>query len=250
MSAEDIVSRWLEDVRPGTVRELFEYLPNMLYFAKDAELRLMSGNRAFVQRCGFQSEAELVGKRDHEIFRAELAEKYSQDDRLVIASGKAITGIVELFPNQMGDPEWFVTDKVPLFNRSGEVAGLCGMVRSFKGAQAEIQPYLNLAPVIDYLSENYAEKVSVHELAKMAGLSVRQLERRFSETFQTTPKQYLIKLRVLRACDLLSSTTKPITEIALDVGFYDHSSFSKKFTQMMSLSPREYRGRFRRGKKK
>ena len=111
--------RWVESLQPGGMRGLFEHLPNLLYFAKDAQLRLMAGNRAFVERCGFQDEAEMVGHRDREIFPPELAEKYRQDDRRVIESGESLTGIVELFPNRVGEPEWFITDKIPLHYQTG-----------------------------------------------------------------------------------------------------------------------------------
>lgn len=47
MNHED-VERWTESLRPGTVRDLFEYLPNLMDFAKDSQLRLGAGNRAFV----------------------------------------------------------------------------------------------------------------------------------------------------------------------------------------------------------
>ena len=232
---------WFEDLRPGTSRELFEHLPNMLYFAKNAELELMAGNQAFVQRCGFDDEAELIGRTDREIFPPEMAEKYSQDDRRVIETERALTGIVELFPNRMGEPEWFVTDKVPLYSRDGNVVGLCGMVRSLEGARAEIQPYLDLVPATEHLKEQFREKVSVPKLATLVGMSVRQLERRFRETFKSTPQQYILKLRLLEACELLANSQKPITESALEVGFYDHSSFSRKFSATMGVTPSQYR---------
>lgn len=235
--------KWFETLRPGMARELFEYLPNMLYFAKNLDLELMAGNRAFVLRCGFSSEMEMIGKTDLEIFPVEMAEGFGQHDRQVIETGEALTGIVELFPNRMGDPEWFVTDKIPLFDRDGAVAGLCGMVRSYEGARAEIQPYLDLVPVMEYLKRNYSEKISIPDLAKIAGMSVRQLERRFKETLKTTPQHYVLKLRILEACELLSSSRMAITEIALQVGFYDHSSFSKKFSSMIGVTPRDYRKR-------
>lgn len=244
MSQNGLECEWLESLRPGMVRELFEFLPNLLYFAKDSQLRLMAGNRAFVQRCGFAQEAELIGRTDREIFPIEMAEKFSQDDRRVIETGEALPGIMELFPNRIGEPEWYITDKIPLFDRAGNVAGLCGMVRSYEGARADIQPYLNLAPVTDYLKAHYAEKISVSDLARRAGMSVRQLERRFADTFKTTPQQYILKLRVLEACGLLANSNLPMTEIALNVGFYDQSSFSKKFSSMMGATPRAYRKRF------
>lgn len=213
----------------------------MLYFAKNLKLELMAGNQAFVQRCGFEKESELIGRTDREMFSAELAEKYVQDDRGVIEKGKALIGMVELFPNRMGEPEWFVTDKIPLYTREGEVAGLCGLVRSLEGARAEIQPYLDLVPATDYLKRNFSEKISVSDLAKLVGMSVRQLERRFRETFKTTPQQYILKLRLLEACELLANSQVPITEIALEVGFYDHSSFSRKFSAAIGVTPSQYR---------
>jgi AraC-like DNA-binding protein len=236
--------RWVENLQPGGMGGLFEHLPNLLYFAKDAQLRLMAGNRAFVERCGFRDEAEMVGHWDREIFPPELAEKYRQDDRRVIASGEALTGIVELFPNRVGEPEWFITDKIPLFDREGAVAGLCGTVRSYEGAREELQPYLDLMPVTEYLKAHHAEKVAVGDLAKLAGMSVRHLERRFRETFKTTIRAYVMKLRVLEACELLANSGMLVTEIALRVGFYDHSAFSRKFSELMGVTPRGYRKRF------
>ena len=235
---------WLDGLRPGSVSGLFEFLPNTLYFAKDRELRLMAGNRAFVERCGFEKEEEMVGKTDPEIFNMELAEKYRSDDLKVIESGEPLTNLVELFPNRLGEPEWFITDKIPLFSREGDVEGLCGMVRSYEGTRASLQPYLDLVPVTDYLKQNYAEKVSMPALARKVGMTVRTLERRFKETFKTTPQNYIARLRILAACEFLAETAKPITEIALQVGFYDHSAFSHKFSKIMGSSPKNYRKRF------
>ncbi|BCX50401.1 transcriptional regulator [Haloferula helveola] len=234
---------WLESLRPGGVRALFDTLPGLLYFAKDTEFRIMSGNRAFAQRCGFSTVSEMIGRSDLEIFPLELAEKYREDDRKVMESGEGMIGIVELFPNSIGEPEWFVTDKIPLFTRTGEVAGVCGTVRSYEGARAELQPYLDLLPATDYLKHNYAEKVSMNSLARMVGMSVRQMERRFRAAFKLSPSRYIQRLRILKACDLLVSSNLQVTEIALELGFYDHSAFSKKFSELMGMSPRAYRKR-------
>ena len=235
---------WQESLRPGSVRELFEYLPNLLYFVKDRELRLMGGNRAFVERCGFREESELIGLSDREVFPVELAEKYFQDDLLVIESGEALTGIVEVFPNRLGEPEWFVTDKIPLFNREGEVAGLCGMVRSYEGARAEITPYLEMLPVTEFLKVNYAEKIPIEVLARKVGLSVRQFERKFQKTFNTSPQKYILKFRILKACELLVESRISVTEVALRVGFFDHSALTKHFSAIMGMAPGAYRKRW------
>ncbi|MBK1835510.1 AraC family transcriptional regulator [Roseibacillus ishigakijimensis] len=246
MTKSGIVAEWLDTLRPGTHRELFEHLPHVMYFAKDVDLRLMAGNRSLVLRCGFEKEDDLIGHTDLDFHPIELAEKYAQDDQSILNSGQPMTGIVELFPNDLGELDWYVTDKYPLFSREGKVAGICGLIRSVRGTHKEVQPFMRLSPVTDYLEENFREKVTVAKLAQVAGMSVRQLELQFRDTFKTTPKQYIMKLRILKACELLSQSSLPITEIALEVGFYDHSSFTRKFSEMMNHTPREYRKRFSR----
>ena len=238
---------WQESLRPGSVRELFEYLPNLLYFVKDRDLRLMGGNRAFVERCGYRDEGELIGLSDREVFPVELAEKYFQDDLLVIESGVALTGIVEVFPNRLGEPEWFITDKIPLFDREGKVAGLCGMVRSYEGARAEITPYLEMLPATEFLKGNYADKIPIAGLAKLVGLSIRQFERKFQKTFNTSPQKYILKFRILKACELLVESRLSVTEVALQVGFFDHSAMTKHFTTIMGMPPGAYRKRWKKG---
>lgn len=245
MSLLEKSQKWQESLRPGSVRELFEHLPNLLFFVKDRSLRLMGGNRAFVERCGFQEEKEIIGMSDRELFPVELAEKYYQDDLMVLESGQPLTGLVEVFPNSMGEPEWFVTDKVPLYDRKGRVAGLCGMVRSYDGARAEITPYLEMLPATEYLKENYAEKFSIETLAAKVGLSVRQFERKFRKVFNTSPRKYVLKFRVLRACELLVKTDLSVTEVALQVGFFDHSALTKHFTLVMGMPPGAYRKRWK-----
>ena len=225
------------------MRELFEHLPNTLFFVKDRERSLMAGNQAFVERCGYGSEDEMIGHVDKEIFSEELAAKYGSDDREVVRTGKSLIGMVELFPNQLGDPEWYVTDKVPLYSAAGELAGLCGTVRSYEGAREALQPYLDLVPVIDHLKEHYRESVSISDMAKLAGVSVRVLQRRFQETLKTTPREFTMKLRVHAACELLNKGKASMTDVALQVGFYDHSVFSRQFSRLMGISPSAYRRR-------
>lgn len=238
---------WLRQVRSDGLRQLFEHLPGTLFFAKNTEGQIMLGNRHFVERCGCASEEELIGRTDPEIFPPHMAAKYRADDLEVIRTGKPLLGIVELFPSRHGEAEWFLTDKLPLFDERGRICGVCGIVRSYEGSRRALQPYLDLAPVADYIKAHRAESISVKQLAKMAGLSVRQFERKFFDTFRTTPKHYLMRLRVLLACDELLGTRQSITDIALAAGFCDHSAFARHFRKHMGVSPREYREQNRTG---
>lgn len=236
---------WLRHVRPDSLRQLFEHLPGTLFFAKNAGGEIMCGNRHFVERCGCATEEELIGRTDTEIFPPHMAAKYREDDLAVMRTGRPMLQIVELFPSRQGEPEWFITDKLPLFDEEGGVVGVCGIVRSYEGSRRALQPYLDLAPVADYIKAHSHEPISVRQLARMAGLSVRQFERKFFDTFHTTPKHYLMRLRVLLACDELLETRQSITEIALAAGFCDHSAFARHFRKHMGVSPRQYREKYR-----
>jgi AraC-like DNA-binding protein len=159
----------------------------------------------------------------------------------VITTGRPVLGIIELFPNVLGEPDWCETNKLPLLDHDQRVCGVYGTVRSYEGARAAIQPYLDLAPSADYLKEHYAERLDIGRLARLSGMSVRQFERRFNQTFRMNPRTYLVRMRVAIAAELLRTTTRRATEIALEVGFYDHSDFSRQFRRIMGVAPTVYR---------
>jgi AraC-like DNA-binding protein len=237
----DTQRAWLDGLAPGPLRHLFDHLPGTLFFAKDRQGRLMMGNPAFVKRCGFATEAELVGLTDDWIFPPRLAQKYRRDDQRVMQTRKPLLGLIELFPNADGQPEWFVTDKLPLIGRDEQCVGVCGTVRSYEEQHAAMQPYLELAAVAAHLKREFRQPLDVARLAAMAGLSVRQFERKFRNTFQTTPRAYLMRMRIIHACGLLLRTRLPITEVALQSGFYDHSDFARQFRRQMGLPASSYR---------
>lgn len=246
MNPKDLRTSWEEMLQPGQFRHLFDHLPGTLFFAKDLNFRLIAGNPAFVKRCGFSEEEQIIGLSDSTIFPPRMVEKFRQDDERVMATGKPLLGIIELFPNEDGKPEWFITDKLPLFSKSGEVCGLCGTVRSYEAQRAAMQPYMDLAVVADHLKVHFRDKLDMPLLAKMARMSVRQFERKFRTTFQMSPRDYMVRMRVIEACDLLVRTNQPVTTVALESGFYDHSDFAKQFRRHMGQTASQYR-KARRG---
>ena len=241
MKPKDLRKNWEEMLRPGQFRHLFDHLPGYLFFAKDLNGRLIAGNPAFVKRCGFSEEEQIIGLSDSAIFPPRMVEKFRQDDALVMSTGKPLLSIIELFPNEEGKPEWFITDKLPLYSKSGDVCGLCGTVRSYEAQRAAMQPYMDLAAVADHLKAHFRDKLDIPLLAKMANMSVRQFERKFRATFQMSSRDYMIRMRVIEACDLLVRTDQPVTTVALESGFYDHSDFAKQFRRHMGQTASQYR---------
>ena len=56
-----------------------------------------------------------------------------------------------------------------------------------------------------------------------------------------TPQEYMIRMRVIEACDLLARTNEPVTSVALEAGFYDHSDFARQFRREMGQTASQYR---------
>lgn len=242
MSPLDQGQEWLRSTKgSGEIDRLFEYLPEVLFFAKNKDGVLMRTSGAFAQHLGFQHVEDVVGKTDLEIFPRFMAEKFRTDDLQIMETGQPLLNLLELFPSEHGVAQLHITNKFPLFDREGESCGVCGTIRVYENTQRTIQPYLDIQKAIDYIKKNYAEPLTVPEIAELAGFSVRHLERKFREVFRTTPRAYLLKIRVLRAAELLAKTTQSITEIALETGFYDHSSFTRQFRQHMNQTPHVYR---------
>jgi len=78
-------------------------------------------------------------------------------------------------------------------------------MRDARCAGAVIGPYEDLRAAVDHLARNFAEDISMKELAAMVHLSVSQFERRFRALFQMAPVQYLIQLRIENACRQLET---------------------------------------------
>jgi len=231
---------WLEQIDPRrSTARLFEFMPNALYFVKDRASRIMTGNQAFAERCGCRSAEALYGRQDASLFPSYMVEKFHRDDATVFETGEPLHDLIELFPTREGLPEWFITHKVPLFNRSGEVVGLCGVLQSYERMHDHSKH--PVFQVVEYIRAHYNEALSIPEIAERFGFSQRQLERRFAETFRASPRQFLVRLRILIACEQLRTSETPISDIALDCGFYDHSSFIHHFKRALGVTPLSYR---------
>lgn len=96
------------------------------------------------------------------------------------------------------------------------------------------------ARALAYLEDHYTEEIPLAELARVAGVSPRHLDRVFAQAFHFTPRAYIARLRMARARALLR-TDRPITEIAFDCGYADSNYFSQVFRRHTGMSPQQYR---------
>jgi transcriptional regulator GlxA family with amidase domain len=95
-----------------------------------------------------------------------------------------------------------------------------------------------------HLQAYYHTPVSIAALAEMSHLGERTFLRRFVRATGIKPKDYLQRLRVQKACELLEDHRCSVEEVALKVGYHDISSFRKTFIKNMGLTPSEFNHRF------
>ena len=94
---------------------------------------------------------------------------------------------------------------------------------------------------IKYIHANFTEKIKIPDLAKLEGLSNSRYITLFSQEIGKTPSEYILGLRLARACDLLTTTNMEIRLVGADSGYSDQYFFSKIFKKHIGMSPQEYR---------
>lgn len=91
-----------------------------------------------------------------------------------------------------------------------------------------------------YIQMNYNKDISLDEIAKLVSMSTYHLSRIFSKFEGITYKDYLIKLRMEKAKQLMKEGKKSIKEISIEVGYTDQNYFSKSFKKYFSKSPSDF----------
>ena len=223
---------------------LFDCVPGLSFFAKDRDGVLLAANKHLVSLYGFESEKAFIGHTDFELLPKRLAEKYRRDDLAIMESRKPVTKIVELFLNRQGIPSWFLTSKYPILSNDDKVLGIMGIIQDYHQYREKFPEEQDIDQALNYIHNYFREKVSIADLASKCQLSLRQFERKFKSTFNLSPQQYIIKMRIHEACDLLCNDTESIGNIAFTLGFYDQSSFTVQFKKTMSMTPLQYRKQF------
>ena len=112
----------------------------------------------------------------------------------------------------------------------------------FKGSREHIDDPIH--KVQQWLDRYYREKISVQVMAKRSGLNERTFLRRFKRATGEAPLEYLQKMRIEKAKQLLIGSDQTLEKITSEVGYVDLSSFRRLFRQVVGISPTAYRQRF------
>ena len=226
---------------PWYVEQLFDRLPDIVFSIKDRDGRYVSISATAAMRCGLKHREDAVGKTAFDLFPKPMAERYARQDERVFRTGRPIADNLDLTVYRDGSVGWCLTTKEPLRNAAGDVIGLACISKDL--AELSRAGFIDkpFADTIDYLLEHVDDSLRMEDLAKRAGLSQAQFDRRMKKIFQLSAGQYVIKSRIDRATRLLASTPLSLADIAQRAGFSDQSAFSRQFRQVTGFTPRQYR---------
>lgn len=98
-----------------------------------------------------------------------------------------------------------------------------------------------IKPAVDFIKENFDQQIALADVAKSAHLSVSRLAHVFKDQMGITIIDFLTKIRIDKAKQLLMFTDKSCTEICFEVGYNNQSYFTRTFKDLTSMTPKLFR---------
>jgi AraC-like DNA-binding protein len=236
--------QFLREIAPEFhFQRVFDGLPGIYFFVKNKSGETLFCSSNLPWNHGMHSELEMVGKTDHDLTPGPLAEKYLADDAEIYRTGEPLPPTVEICIDHVGLPDWYRTCKYPVKNRSGQTIGIMG---TFQAADATLSshpdaPQLEQARLL--LTANLQVFPQLTTLIQFSQISPRHFQRLFNLVYGMSPQTYWMKLRIRTACEQISETQLSILQIAMSLGFYDQSSFTKHFRKHTGMTPAAWRQR-------
>ncbi len=230
--------RQIADIEP--LLTLLNHHPNTAFCIKDRKARIMVINKQNCEICNIPSEEAAFGKTGFAFLPRHIALQYHELDMRVIKTGKPVLNSIVESPNITD--RLIINNKVPLFDKRRKVIGVAVMYHFVDYAGASPLKNRRLAEVASHIHTHYSEPLTNERLAAIAHLSVSQFKRIFRRIFSMSPSEYVIQRRVNAACELLETTDRTVSDIAVATGFYDQSHLNRTFKRVRGCTPSRYRG--------
>ncbi|TPE51852.1 AraC family transcriptional regulator [Maribrevibacterium harenarium] len=98
--------------------------------------------------------------------------------------------------------------------------------------------------VVDYVSLNYSQDISLSNVASLIGMSDSHFSRFFKKATGNRFIEFVNRVRISRACSLLTETDQQIANICFQVGFNNVANFNRRFHELKGVTPRDFRAQF------
>ena len=132
------------------LRTVIDNIPDSIY-CKDTAGRKTLANQTELFYSQINSESEILGKTDFELYPKELAEKFFADDQMVLKTGQPVINREEFLFDNNGQKKWLLTSKLPLKDEYGNITGLVGIghdITNRRQTQEELRESENNLKVI------------------------------------------------------------------------------------------------------
>lgn len=111
------------------------------------------------------------------------------------------------------------------------------------GGRIQPEDLVRLRRVRDRMDREYRQPLNVEALARGVHMSAGHLSRLFRRAYGESPYSYLMTRRIERAMALLRRGDLTVTQVCFEVGSSSLGTFSTRFTELVGMSPGEYRRR-------
>jgi PAS domain S-box-containing protein len=216
-------------------------IPGVMFFVKDREYRYVAMSPAICEAIGLRPADEPVGRTDFDLFPPLIAQRFRDNDRLVIEEGRTLADEVQFVVSRAGNTRLVYSSKWPIRSHGGAIIGLVGTNRPHESVAGDESS--RVLPAITRMMRDSASRLSVADLAGECGLSASHFMRLFRQRMGKTAHQFVEQVRIEEARRQLRETALPVAKVAEACGFYDASAFVKRFRLHTGLTPRAYRKR-------
>ena len=175
-----------------TLRTLMDHLPDFIY-VKDLEGRYVTVNEAVCQVLGAATVQDVAGQSHADFLPPDQAAQEQEDDRKVLASGKASTDREERIVDAQGNEMWLLTSKVPLRDAQGEITGLVGIDRNItklKRTEQQLRHAKDLADSANRAKSDFLANMS-HEIRTPMNAIIGMTDLLLDMPLTRTQREYL-----------------------------------------------------------
>ena len=118
-----------------------------------------------------------------------------------------------------------------------------GYIRESDDSHITSENRRHIKSALEYITDHYSEKISISEMAQLAGFSENYFMSLFRQYVGMSCIQYINHYRIQKAAHALEETTKSVSEIAMIHGFDNISYFNLQFRRTFGMTPREFRSK-------
>ena len=215
---------------------LMDAVQDMRFVVKDKQSRYLYVNPCWLETNGLESAAKVIGKTANDVFPHWRAERYLREEKRVIEEGH-VYDYEEFLLNVNGELERWRTVKAP-WMVAGEVCGYLNIGTRLGSKDLE-QREDKIPEIVQTISAQACQPMSIEKLALSLGISRRTLERRFKAEMDMSPLEFRTKCRILRARKMLLDGMNA-SEVSDSCGFSDQSHFCKAFAAQVGITPKKF----------